>query len=235
MFINHQEGILGRHILSPQELDHVLDRFTDPPIFFVRGHLDPEYADVVDAGYAWCGDSQYRDWFYRTARDMKADGTITWVAGVANPGFNDTGVWGWGNGPRITDRRGTLEYQDHWNEVLSNQPDAVQIVTWNDFEEGTTIEPSEEYGFTFIDLTEHFAEKYSGHPANTGDNQWPWRIYRLRKSIKTLSDSDAQAQWNKKVDVLVQELLHERNTGLEQSIDEMETELPIEQIRGDVS
>ena len=108
-------------------------------------------------------------------------------------------MWGWGNGPRKTDRRGTDEYRDAWNQLLEYRPSAVQVITWNDFGEGTVIEPTEEFEFTFLDLTEEFIGRFSGRPVRAGDNRWPLRIHRMRKLVEKLPEA-SRPDWNEALD-----------------------------------
>ncbi len=210
MFVNFQDGALGRHILSPDELADLLGRFdADGGIFFVRTHFDEPYAGVADGMFGWVGDAAYRSNFYERTSAWLASGELLYAAGAAVPGFDDTGVWGWGTSPRRIDRRGTREYDDHWESALAHRPHAVQIATWNDFQEGSTIEPAEEYGFTFIDRTEEWVERLNGRPVNLRDNLWPHRVYLLRRGIEAL-DPDSRAEMGLKVDQWVDDLLDGR-------------------------
>ena len=36
-------------------------------------------------------------------------------------------------------------------KAIDNHPDIIQIITWNDFGEGTTIEPAYEYEYTYLE------------------------------------------------------------------------------------
>lgn len=200
MFNNHENGSLGRHVLTPEELDDVLNRFGEEGVLFARTHLDAAYNGVVDAGFAWVGDEEYLDWFYRTGQEMREDGTLAYWVGSANPGFNDSGVFGWGRGPRVTERNGMETYAKYWSYVLEARPDAVQIVTWNDFEEGTTIEPTEEYGFDYVNCTEHMAQHFTGRQADVRDNKWPYRVFQLRRRLASVSDADARHAYTEKLD-----------------------------------
>ncbi len=200
LFSASGDSPLGPVTLAPKELADVLSRFSNNPVFFMREHFEPGYAGIARGNFAWCGDAAYREWFYRTMRDMKRDGKVDFSVGAASPGFDDTGVWGWGNGPRVTDRRGTLEFETNWIDVIHGAPDAVQIVTWNDFEEGTTIEPAESYGFAFVDLAEQYAGRFSGRAVNTADNAWPLRLYRLRLAVRTIEDRELRRMWTAKLD-----------------------------------
>ena len=194
------QNALGSANLSPQEVGDVLGRFTNQKPALVRGWYDPSYNSVIGGCYCWATSAHDRDLFYTNAIPARRAGQIPFVVGVASPGFDDSGVNGWGNGVRITDRRGTQEYEDNWNEILRYRPDAVQIVTWNDFQEGTTIEPSEEYGLKFLDATEQYAARFAGRPANLTDNGWPLRLYRLRLQAGELKNADDRAAWAQKLD-----------------------------------
>jgi glycoprotein endo-alpha-1,2-mannosidase len=206
IFNGHQDGTLGPHYFSPEEMKAVVDRFAASPILLVRGQLDTAYLGVARAAYAWVGDGPYREDFYTRSLALRRAGTLGLVAGVASPGFDDSGVHGWGNGPRITDRRGVAEYEDQWNDVLRFQPDWVQIVTWNDFAEGSTIEPAEEYGHRFVDLTEQFAGAWQGRPVQRADNVWPLHLYWLRKMTARLDDEAARAAYRARLDDWVAQL-----------------------------
>ena len=102
MFSFWGEGPLGPNQLSPDEQAEVLARIPVEKVLLMRGHFDAPYAGIARGNYAWCSfDPKYRDWYYPTVQAVKADGKIDYWFGMANPGFNDTGVNGWGNGPRI--------------------------------------------------------------------------------------------------------------------------------------
>ncbi|HMP74989.1 MAG TPA: endo-1,3-alpha-glucanase family glycosylhydrolase [Kiritimatiellia bacterium] len=219
LFVNHQQGLLGRHVLDPDELAALLARFGKHEVFFIRGHAERAYAGLVDGTYAWVGDGAYRSNYYAAARPG-------YVVGAAMPGFDDTGVWGWGNGPRVIERRGTAQYEEHWREVLEHQPDAVQLITWNDFQEGSTIEPSVEYGFRFLDVTEEWVHRYTGRPRYLKDNAWPHRLHRLRRGIAGITDEVARVKWSAKVDQFVEDLLRGRRFGMAFRLWRLESRVP---------
>ena len=191
-------GALGPNQLSPEEVREVLGRF-DEPIVLVRGGADPAYLEAARGSYVWCVSAPERAAFYKEAGAAFAAGNLRYWVGGVSPGFDDTGVWGWGNGPRKTDRRGTDEYRDTWNQLLEHRPSAVQVITWNDFGEGTVIEPTEEFEFTFLDLTEEFIGRFSGRPVRAGDNRWPLRIHRMRKLVEKLPEA-SRSEWNEALD-----------------------------------
>ena len=101
--------------------------------------------------------------------------------GCAYPGFKDfyaEGAWG-----------DNLFYLDHNDGVLLNQTldlaienkatvDALQLVTWNDFGEGTMFEPTYEFGFKM--LTNLQAKL--GVPYSEYELQQIYRLFKLRKT-----------------------------------------------------
>jgi len=53
-------------------------------------------------------------------------------------------------------------YKDTWEAALNSDPDIILICTWNEWHEGSEIEPSREYGFKYLLLTREYVEKYKG-------------------------------------------------------------------------
>lgn len=203
VFNGYEEGILGLNSFSPQELAEVFARFKDRPFCYVRHGFDPRFTEVAQGCHIWNADGRPPQPIYEAVSAARNAGKVGyWLAGAC-PGFDDTGVWGWGRGPRVKPRRGTAEYLEAWTEAIARHPDAVQIITWNDFGEGTTIEPAEPYGFSFVDITEQCVQKFTGRHAYLPDNQWPHRIWQLRRKIGAMSDTPMQAELTRKLDEFV--------------------------------
>lgn len=96
------------------------------------------------------------------------------------PGFDDTGVWGWGHGPRKTERFGLSVLKDTFDRAFAGDPELVQIVTWNDFAEGTVVEPTRENGFWYLDAIETWWGERTGRRVNLADNRKPFLDYAAR-------------------------------------------------------
>jgi glycoprotein endo-alpha-1,2-mannosidase len=214
---------VGKGQMATDEVARVLTRIGDQDVLLARTHFDEPYNGIARGNFAWCSfDPKYRGWFYPTVWTARHEGRIDFWAGMANPGFDDSGVNGWGNGPRLIERRGTKEYEETWADNLTYKPDAVQIVTWNDFEEGTTIEPAVEYGFTYVDLTERFVRRYTGRKSDTSDNAWPFRLYTLRRQSEQLLNLETRDDWRERLDDLAQALSRGRRFGMEGRLKELE-------------
>lgn len=78
------------------------------------------------------------------------------------PGFNDTGVWGWNGGPRVLDRVNGQFYDATWQASLDNNTPWIIAATWNDFNEGTNIEPDREHGHDYLKATASYISRFKG-------------------------------------------------------------------------
>ena len=81
------------------------------------------------------------------------------LAGVW-PGFDNVGVYGWGFGVTKYDRMNGKVYEEQWKVVLETNPDMVMVTTFNDWNEGTEIEPSMEHGFKYMNITRVYSWLY---------------------------------------------------------------------------
>jgi hypothetical protein len=130
----------------------------------------------------------YLERFYRNAqrRDL--------IVGSAFPGFKDiyaeAGVRSsYGS---INPHGGeTLRYT--LSTALAQNARIVQLVTWNDYGEGTTIEPTEEYGYQYLEIIQAARhEMDSDFAAGADDLRLPLRLYELRRSHA--GDAEVNAQ-----------------------------------------
>jgi len=82
---------------------------------------------------------------------------------------------------------GYLEYADGavfdltWKKAVNFRPSIIQIVTWNDYGEGTIIEPTIDRGYKELEyVLEKAKEKNSSFPFNKEDLRWPLEFYKMR-------------------------------------------------------
>jgi Glycosyl hydrolase family 99 len=83
-----------------------------------------------------------------------------WAAGVF-PGFNDTKVPG-RTGTFIVDRNNGQTYQQSWAAATASSPDWITITSFNEWFEGSMIEPSVTYGTLYLSLTQQYARGWHG-------------------------------------------------------------------------
>jgi len=108
--------------------------------------------------------------------------------GSAYPGFNDFYVEG-GNGDIIgwdIPHNGTQTLKQTLDLAKSNNLEHLQLVTWNDFGEGTMIEPTQEFGYSMLEEVQAF----SGVSYTAADLALVTDLYTNRK--KYASDAEVQ-------------------------------------------
>ncbi|TEU17741.1 MAG: hypothetical protein E3J21_07635 [Anaerolineales bacterium] len=143
----------------------------------VRDQVDPDHesiwiAEGVEVAYqqvfdghhlysiAWSKDvhSTLSDWGYRIRRYNAQHGTDKlWVATVT-PGYNDlkTGR----DEAFVREREDGQFYRDAWQAAMDSGADWVVITSWNEWVEGSQIEPSVSYGNLYLDLTAELAAQF---------------------------------------------------------------------------
>lgn len=66
----------------------------------------------------------------------------------------------------VRDRENGNFYRQTWQAAMATNPEWIIITSWNEWVEGTMIEPSVTYGNLYLDITREFASKFkSGLPA----------------------------------------------------------------------
>ena len=81
--------------------------------------------------------------------------------------------------------------------ALTNNSAMIQLVTWNDFGEGTIIEPTVQFGYRDLVVIQEFRRQYldSSFVAQTNDLALPLRLYNLRRQF--VGDSMISAELNR--------------------------------------
>ena len=98
-------------------------------------------------------------WGKRVREYNAAHGTRKlWVATVM-PGYDDTKAPGRGHTYRH-DRQDGAYYRETWQAAIASSPDLVIITSFNEWVEGTMIEPSVSYGNLYLDITAQEAGRY---------------------------------------------------------------------------
>jgi hypothetical protein len=82
----------------------------------------------------------------------------------------------------LDDQNGAT-FQETLTRAMTNSSACVQVVTWNDFGEGTVVEPTVEYGYRDLGVIQSFRRQYldPDFPFQTNDLLLPLRLYNLRK------------------------------------------------------
>ena len=105
--------------------------------------------------YAPTRDDNYHETFFSMKQSCKKFDQI-FAAAVA-PAYNDTVVRD-GNDP--FGREDGDFYKARWNDAIALNPDWITITSWNEWHEGTEIEPSQENGDLALTQTKAFIEEF---------------------------------------------------------------------------
>ncbi len=81
---------------------------------------------------------------------------------------------------------GTSTYSYTLERALQSSAQILQIVTWNDYGEGTIIEPTQEDGYLFLEITQALRKQYldPDFRYTPADLRLPVRLYTLRKTYQ---------------------------------------------------
>jgi len=98
----------------------------------------------------------------------------------------------------------------------------VQVATWNDFGEGTCVEPSREYGYRYLEAVQDARRRFPDKPFpyRPADLRLPLRIYHLRKRVAPSSPE------RKLLDDTVDLLLAADSPCASHRLDELEMTVP---------
>jgi hypothetical protein len=91
-------------------------------------------------------DPGYRGRLDALSKSVRADRGV-WVAPAA-PGFDATLI----GGSIVVGRHGGETLRTELSTALASTPDLVGIISWNEFSEGTHLEPSVRYGERYLDV-----------------------------------------------------------------------------------
>lgn len=171
-----------------QALFSVLDK---PPLLIT---LDNHGEAFADASYPWppmwastngvlssTSLENYLNTFYR-----KASRWPYLVAG-AFPGFHDIyAEAGVGASYGFLDAREGETFAHTLQMALSHDPDVIQLITWNDFGEGTVIEPTVEFQYRYLEMIQEVQRSTINpdFPFTAEDLTLPLRLFELRQLYK---------------------------------------------------
>lgn len=139
----------------------------------------------------------YLERFYRNAERTEM------IVGTAFPGFYDIYA--------EADVRSSYGYIDARDGdtlretlamALAANPEIIQLATWNDYGEGTTIEPTEDYGYTRLEIIQQTRQTIDSDFAATPDDlQMPFMLLQARRTYA--DDAEANQQLDAVFDAIV--------------------------------
>ena len=169
---------------TPAEWTNVFNTLTTKPTFVTLWDQSVEAGENASGEYAWV----YKNNTYLTNFYTNTKPKLSVAIGSAYPGFKDFYAEG-GGGAAIG---WTIEHNNGatLDETLNMAKNAnlnyLQLITWNDFGEGTMFEPTVEFGYAYIEKVKAFAG------VKSTENVFPdiSKLYDLR--VQKSGNPDAQ-------------------------------------------
>ncbi|MCM8749283.1 hypothetical protein NET02_09005 [Thermomicrobiaceae bacterium CFH 74404] len=145
----------GTWEFSVEEIASVTERFRDR-IYILASERNLEgyqrLRHLVDGNaYYWSSVNPdtypgYEEKLQEMGDAVHADGGL-WIAPAA-PGFDARLI----GGTRVVERKDGETLKREFAAALSSSPDAIGLISWNEFSENSHIEPSEKYGARYLEV-----------------------------------------------------------------------------------
>lgn len=175
--------VFGPQYFAAHQWKQLLGSLQPRPLLYGLPHL--ARAEGLDGKFGWPPVSGGREialaeWrgYLRTLYDPAAQPRRT--IGVVFPGFRDIYEQA-GLHPSYgaIDAREGLTFAESLRLALESGTPVVQIATWNDYGEGTVIEPTRDYGYRYL---EQLQRELSGSASTRPEHfKLPIELYRCRK------------------------------------------------------
>ena len=175
--------MFGPQFFTTDQLNQIMSGLSPRPMFYGLPHLSDEA--VMDGIFSWVpvwgGEEalpddwhEYFDYVYSRGWADES------VMPIVFPGFRDIYAEA-GKRPSY----GFIDHQDgetfaySFELALTSGSPIIQIATWNDYGEGTVIEPTREFGYRYLEFIQSHAT--TNTPYGPDALRLPVRLYKLKK------------------------------------------------------
>lgn len=165
-------------LTAPADWTSAFSNLNPKPTFLTLWYESADAGANASGEYSWVyQDNTHISNFYANKLP-----TLDVAMGSAYPGFNDYYQQGGGGAGIgwIIDHNNGATLDATLSMAQSANLDYLQLVTWNDFGEGTMIEPTVEFGYSYIEKIKTFAGVQNGGAAFSEIS----KLYNLRKQYK---------------------------------------------------
>ncbi len=165
------------HFNQPTDWDFVMSVFSNKPCFMPLWSRSGETGSATGGEFIWV-DLVNVDEKYATASSHNYFGGGAW------PGFHDFyKEGGAGTGYFYIDHSNGQVWRNLLQKALDNKQHIkfLQLITWNDFGEGTIIEPTREFGYSYLEELQQF----TGLDYDISQLEFITKQYNLRKRYKS--------------------------------------------------
>lgn len=171
--------VFGPQIINaPSDWDRIFKRMSEKPLFFTlydhsSSANNSEYKNAVGE-FIWV-DLTSMEQKYSNKKNFEK------YIGGAYPGFHDFyKEGGWGNTLLNIDHKNGETFQEGLEMAQEYEVDYLQLITWNDFGEGTMIEPTLEFQYSFLESTQRF----TGVEYKKTNLETVYTYYQLKNQFK---------------------------------------------------
>lgn len=171
---------------TPADWQQAFANLSIKPRFLTLEYADAAAGSSASGEFAWVDATNLTNLqgFYQS----RAPSLQTWFAG-AYPGFMDFyKPGGWGNTLFLIGYNGTGTLNSTLALAKSSNAAYLQLITWNDYGEGTMIEPTLDYNFDFLVAI----QQYTGVKYTVTELQLIYKWYTLRKKYAGNSAMEKQ-------------------------------------------
>ena len=187
----------GPQYFRPEAWEGIVQGLTSDPWLFALPHLSREFG--ADGPFGWppvhggnrVEPEQWREALNRLYQRSKKGEA---VMGIAFPGYEDIyEEAGLHESYGHIDHRDGNTLKETLDLALENRSPLIQIATWNDYGEGTMIEPTKSRGYQYLEeIQSRFGSRFSPQ-----DLRLPSRLLALRRTAteKSAPSLDAIAEF----------------------------------------
>lgn len=163
---------------TPDEWTEVFNAIDPKPTFLTLWNESSEAGSNAQGEYSWVyqDNANLSDFYINDLPEFQVG------MGSAYPGFHD--FYGEGGASTVIgwkiDHNNGATLDETLALAKSSNLKYLQLITWNDFGEGTMFEPTMEFGYTYVEKVKVFAgvQNIGNEFENIGD------LYQLRKKFK---------------------------------------------------
>lgn len=179
--------VFGPRHFRKEQWQQMTDGLSPRPLLCALPHLWREAG--ANGVFGWIpvsgGKETSPDNWQRYLRDLHAlHTTASPVIAVAFPGYHDIyGEAGTGESYGYLDARDGRTFGETLDHAWQSGSPIIQVATWNDFGEGTAIEPTRALGYQYLEALQKQIETLSKpfNPYAPDDLRLPVQLYELRK------------------------------------------------------
>jgi hypothetical protein len=187
--INNQPLLLNfgpQGMETPNDWQQAFSGLSVKPRLLPLAYEDNITGSAASGEFVWVQSSNLTN--LQNFYSQRAPSLSTWFAG-AYPGFQDFyKPGGWGNTLFLISYNGTGTLTSTLNLAKSANAQYLQLITWNDYGEGTMIEPTDDFGFTFLQAI----QQYTGVKYTVTELQLIYKWYTLRAKYKGNTTNETQ-------------------------------------------